>query len=329
MADGKWISELTAKTPLADAARRVLTVRFEVVHHYLPLAVRIATKDTEYVHQLRVGTRRAGAALEIFRDFLPDKDYRRARKELRKIRRAAGEARDWDVFLLALIEKQRQAPASHRPGLDCLVGIALGQRDLAQAHLVETGPDYPFLLERIHADTIAAIRNPHASKTHTLGQLARPMLSGLLAELDEAVGRDLEDYSHLHRVRIIGKRLRYAMEVFADCFDPPFKNHLYPAVEEMQEILGNANDSQVAAQRLAELRDSLQKSWPAQWKRFRQGIEGLIRFHQRRLPQERKRFLAWWKNWQASGGEKALASLVRGHPLNDGVASAAKTNRSV
>jgi CHAD domain-containing protein len=328
MADGKWISELTALTPVADAARRVLTVRFEVVHHYLPLAVREAAKDPEYVHQLRVGTRRAGAALLIFRDHLPDKEYRQARRELRKIRRAAGEARDWDVFLLALMDKHRQAPSRQRPGLDCLIGTALARRELAQANLAETGPDYPFILERLQADTVAAIRNPHGRTVYTLGQLARPMLASLLAELDEAVARDLDDYTQLHRVRIIGKRLRYAMEVFADCFDSSFKDQLYPAVEEMQEILGNANDSHVAAQRLTELRDALRKSWPEAWKRFRSGIEGLLRFHLRRLPQERKRFLAWWKTWQESGGENVFASLVNELRFNHRPISAPRTNRT-
>jgi CHAD domain-containing protein len=327
MADGKWISELTADTPVTDAARRVLMLRLEVVHHYLPLAVREAAQDPEYVHQLRVGTRRAGAALEIFNGCMTARTYKKARKELKKVRRAAGQARDWDVFILALAERQREAPASHRPGLDFLVGFALAQRETAQIRLEETGPDYPFVLERLQADTVAAVHSPNGSKVHTLGQLARPMLAGLLAELDQAVAQNLEDYNRLHQVRIIGKRLRYAMEVFADCFDPQFKEQMYPAVEEMQEILGNANDSHVASQRLASLRDTLRKSWPGEWKRFRPGIEGLLRYHQRRLPQERKRFLTWWKQWQASGGERALDSLVKGIRSNHSEVKARKPVR--
>ena len=55
MADGKWITGLTAATPVADAARRVLAVRLEVVRDYLPLALHAAARDPEYVHQLRVG----------------------------------------------------------------------------------------------------------------------------------------------------------------------------------------------------------------------------------------------------------------------------------
>ena len=91
------------------------------------------------------------------------------------------------------------------------------------------------------------------------------------------------------------------MEVFADCFALPFKESLYPRVEEMQAILGLANDSHVAAGRLAEIRDRLKKAWPEEWPRLRPGIEGLLRLHQRRLPQERRRFLAWWQKWLREG----------------------------
>ena len=61
MADGKWISDLSAAMPLTEAAHRVLKVRLGVVRQQLPLAVS-ETEETEPVHQLRVATRRARAA---------------------------------------------------------------------------------------------------------------------------------------------------------------------------------------------------------------------------------------------------------------------------
>src|SRR5438132_103344 len=123
MAEGKWISDLTANTPLADAARLALAVRLEVVR-------------------------------------------------------------------------------------DCL------QHALHQA------------------ETVAAVRAPSADHAgRTLLDLARPLLANLLRDLDTAAGQDLDDYAHLHQVRIAGKRLRYAMEVFGECFAPPFREELYPAVE--------------------------------------------------------------------------------------------------
>ena len=99
MSDGKWIPDLSPEMPVVDAARTVLAARFGVVRHYLPLAAESPFDNPEYVHQLRVGTRRAGAALRVFADCLPKKPQRAAKKSLRAIRRAAGGARDWDVFL--------------------------------------------------------------------------------------------------------------------------------------------------------------------------------------------------------------------------------------
>lgn len=310
MAAGKWIPDLSAETPLDDATRRVLTVRLEVVRDYLPLAIHESDKDPEDVHQLRVGTRRARAALDIFEPCLPAKIYKKTRKGLRRIRRAAGDARDWDVFLASLTAWAQQQISKHRPGLDFLIGHSLAQRQLAQAQLETAGQEHPFTFDRLLAETVAAVRKPEAPHLRTLLDLALPVLTGLLEELDHAAAGDLEDYARLHEVRIIGKRLRYAMEVFAECFAPAFREQSYPAVEEMQEILGNANDSHVACQRLGAIAARLQ-TMPKEWNRYRPGLNGLLRFHQERLPQERQHFREWWVRWQQSGSKGAFAALLK------------------
>jgi CHAD domain-containing protein len=320
MAEGKWISDLRATTPLDDAARRVLTVRLQVVGDYLPKALRQADQDVEHVHQLRVATRRAAAALRIFADCLPDKVCKTARRRLRQVRRAAGEARDWDVFLLGLDGWGGKPTRTWRAGLDFLIGYGVAQRVSAQEHLVEVGEDFPFFFDRLLADTLAAVTKPRARglpADASLLDLARPLLGELLRELHEAASGDLDDYEHLHQVRIIGKRLRYAMEVFADCFAAPFREELYPAVEQMQEILGNANDSHVAAGRLIALREKLRAVRPADWKRYRPGVEGLLKHHEKRLPVEKQRFVEWWQVWQESGTEDALAALLHGATVPD------------
>ncbi len=234
-------------------------------------------------------------------------------KQLRTVRRAAGEARDWDVFLEALAREGVGRPARQRPGLDFLCGHALVQRERAQEHLLAANPEFPAPFDRLQFETLAALRDPGPG-TATLLDLARPVLLALLQELTLAGTRDLHDYEHLHRVRLVGKRLRYAMEVFADCFAPEFRSVHYAAVEEMQEILGRANDSHVATARLRDLARALQARLPKEWKRFKAGIEGLLHFHEERLPQERKRFEAWWAHWRKDGGEGAFARLLHQAP---------------
>jgi CHAD domain-containing protein len=310
LAVGKWISELEATTPVADAARHILTVRLEAVRDFLPLALQQVDNDPEHVHQLRVGTRRARAALDIFACCLPSRVYKGACKHLRNVRQVAGEARDWDVFLANLMHWARTHQRRRRPGLDCLVGYLVAKREAAQLQLEQAGKDYPFAFERFLAETVAAVHKPNDLRLRTLADLALPRLTGLLRELNKAASLDLEDYEHLHWVRILGKKLRYAMEVFADCFAPAFRAELYPAVEAMQEILGNANDSYVACRRLEALSGRLQVLAPVEWERHRPGLEDLLQYHQRRLPQERERFRDWWVRWCQSGGEAAFTALL-------------------
>jgi CHAD domain-containing protein len=165
--------------------------------------------------------------------------------------------------------------------------------------------------ERLFDKALDAIRTPPADEgLDTLLDLARPLLAGLVAELHSAVAQDLNGYEHLHQVRIIGKRLRYAMEVFAECFPAPFREELYPAVEEMQEILGRANDSHVARQRLAALRDSLSAASPAEWEQVRREVGSLLLSHQRRLPRERRHFLDWWGRWTESRAAEMFADYL-------------------
>jgi CHAD domain-containing protein len=310
MADGKWITDLTSTTPVADAARRALAMRLESVREGMGRVLRAPARDPEPIHQLRVSTRRAGAAVSLFRICLPEKQFRLARKQLRQVRQAAGAARDWDVLLHALAQSDHQ-PERQRPAWDLLIGYAVAQREGAQAHLEAFRPLYPFAFDRLLAETVAGVRKPHPdTRAITLVDLAGPTLTAQVHRLHDLAAGDLHDYDHLHQVRIAGKRLRYAMEVFAHCFEPEFRDKLYTQVEEMQEILGQANDSHVACGRLIALRTWLRAVRPQEWRRYRPGIEALLRTHRERLPQARQWFMDWWNRWQQTKGEGALLALL-------------------
>src|SRR5206468_932768 len=155
--------------------RRALSIRFEVIWSHLHLALTEPDKDPEHVHQLRVGTRRATAALDIFADCLPAKVYKTARKQLRRIRRAAGAARDWDVFRMTVQDRPRRRTDNQQPGVDLLMGYTLAQRDIAQQHLetAATGVD----LARLASAAVTAVSDPGGDRP--LLDLARLMLRQL------------------------------------------------------------------------------------------------------------------------------------------------------
>jgi CHAD domain-containing protein len=308
MADEKWISGLQSDMPAAQAALHVLRVRIGNVLARLPNAVEHADDDIEHVHQLRVGTRRAAAALRTFATCIAPKLHRKLRRNLRAIRRAAGAARDWDVFLEMLATRSRRAGVKLRPGIDFLQGFAHGQRAAAQTHLREATEGRAERLSDLLVTLDEHLAPPGGDPT--LHDMAVPMLTELLHELEHAATGDLGPYEALHKVRILGKQLRYAMELFESCFASAFREKIYPRIVEMQDILGRANDSHVTALRMEELRHHLKRVQPAQWPRYAPAIEQLQSYHRRRLPQERRLFTRWWTAWQSSGQATTLVQLL-------------------
>ena len=61
-----------------------------------------AGEDIEYLHRMRVASRRLRAALPIFAPCLPRKKYGRWLADIRRITRVLGDARDADVQIAAL-----------------------------------------------------------------------------------------------------------------------------------------------------------------------------------------------------------------------------------
>ena len=297
MADGKWVAGLTPGMPVAEAAAVVLTARLAVVREYLPLAVGKFHEDPEYVHQLRVGTRRAGAALRAFADCLPRKPLEATRKALRSLRRAAGDARDWDVFLLGLPGAKSLAASAGKPALDFLAGYALGERTAAQVRLVEAaavGPRFTELCETLPGEA----QTPQGEDAPaTLGALAARQIGERLGAFTAAVDANPTDPTDLHQLRILGKRLRYALEIFAACFPPEFKHAVYPAIEHVQEVLGDIQDAVVGLARLTDLRDRVRSAVPGSWSRLRKGFEGLMQSLRSKIPAGRKAFGKWRTEW--------------------------------
>lgn len=304
MADGKWIEGLTPSTPASEAARVILTTRLGVVRVTLPAAVERAAEDVEHVHQLRVGTRRAGAALNLLGDTIAGKWRSQTKKSLRSLRRAAGEARDWDVFILGLSEARPLSLATGKPAHDFLLGHALNERARAQDALVaaaaDQGPEFTDLCDELSA----AIEE--GDTTRTFGEVAENEIGELFAAFNEAVDANPSEPVELHLLRIHAKRVRYAMELFVGCFAPAFRNVLYPEVEKLQEVLGTMQDAHVGLGRLELLRDRVERMLPKEWVRLKPGIMGQIASLKRKLPVCRKQFNAWRTSWAKLSSEHSL-----------------------
>lgn len=302
MADGKWIEGLTPDTPAADAAGAVLRVRLAAVRDRLPAAILGPERDAEHVHQVRVATRRAGAALGIFRPLLSKKHRRKTRDALRTIRRAAGAARDWDVFLAALpgFASLDGQPAA----LHLLTGYAVGQRIRAQDQLAAL---QPFLDGRWSDEAALVPERPTGRKASApVSKLARTVLADLFDELNRRIEDAPTATADLHQLRITGKRVRYAMEVFAELFAPPFREVIYPAVERVQETLGAVQDCHVAEERINALADAVRRAHPRVAEEALPGLSALLDELRARAEGETRAFAEWTEHWR---------EITRTHPL--------------
>lgn len=238
---GKWIKGLSPDLPVTVAANRVLDARLNAVWHWLPLAASHSPEDVEYVHQLRVATRRAVAAIRIFSSVLDGPAADRMRATLRRIREAASEARNWDVLLQRF---QRTAPADS-PTTACMIDQIRRRREQAQAPLQATceavsAADFPGQV----ASLLAAIQ-PRSSQ-RSFGAYARRCSRTAVKKFFRAAAADLDRDENLHCLRIRAKKLRYVMEVSATAFEPQFIRRLYPRIELLQEVLGTINDHATA-----------------------------------------------------------------------------------
>ena len=105
----KWTIEASADEPVHEVAVRTIKARLAAIRFYLPLAAEKPAEDVEYVHQLRVATRRTVAAMEMYLAFFPKGPRKEICRELKQLRKAAGLARDLDVLV------QRHAKQATKP----------------------------------------------------------------------------------------------------------------------------------------------------------------------------------------------------------------------
>jgi len=222
-ASGARLGEgLRPKLPAGAALRCVLANGLEVL---LANAHGLRRRDEpEFVHQARVALRRMRSALRLLaRDTTVPAALI---SELRWLASALGPARDADVLVTSTLPAVLAAlPAA----LSALLAL----------------------------DLLAWTRSPHDERERTLRQLAPRRLASAHRRLLRA-GRFFAALppAEQHAVRILGKRLRYALDLFAPALPAPAAAAAanYGAVlAQLQEELGALNDAAVAAATLPEL----------------------------------------------------------------------------
>lgn len=245
-----WLVVEHASTPASQVARRTLRKRLDAVWTELQAAAG-DRPDADRVHRLRVATRRTLAAVDAFSDLLPAKRRDWFAKRLRRLRRAAGEARDLDV-LTDRLGREVAGPQSPVAGLaarDRLVAM-LARRQAASRGPIRQMRD-ALLAGDWHGRTERLLdRVGSRGQDRPFADFARRRFRPLVASFFATADHRLRSAAELHRLRIEGKKLRYAMEIFACVFPVREGVRCADALERLQETLGDFTDHAVAADRL-------------------------------------------------------------------------------
>jgi CHAD domain-containing protein len=297
-------------TSVSHVAARTLRKRFETVWAELKAAAG-RSHNAEHVHQLRVATRRTLAAVEAFADLLPPKRRAWFEKQLRRIRRAASDARDLDVLTTRLAGVADTSTTSRsqaaRKARGRLIAMLSRQRIVSREPIREIyerliEDDWSGRLEQL-LESITGRRRPR-SFTAYARQRFKPFVERFFAKADHK----LRDEDEIHELRIKGKQLRYALEIFAGVFPAETRRACQDALEELQRTLGDFTDHASAADRLR------------RWSRDdgvhadRQTLEKLRKHEVEQANRARKAFAKWWNPTRRRALRRIFERSLRREP---------------
>lgn len=235
---GRWPSDLAGDLLASSAARKILRLRLRAVVHYFPRAALHSDRDVELVHQLRVASRHAHAALRVFHELLPARRTRRLAKILRKIRRDSGQARDLDV-LLAQLQREPLPEHVRQP----LLAFARKKRLAAQRPLCHRFQKlglrrFMRIVRHVCQRTRWRRDSPEPTYTDFLHSALKPTIDEFLRRAEGP----LKTADELHQLRIAGKQLRYSLELLGPLLTTTVRNTLLPPLKQLQQRLGEIND---------------------------------------------------------------------------------------
>jgi CHAD domain-containing protein len=223
-------------------------------------------QDIEYIHRMRVASRRLRAALPLFRTCFPDKQYLKWMQEITKITRALGDARDADVqiaFLRKSLKKIQKDPGvqkksvpdnqqSMEPAIRFLLLTLQKKRNVLQKRVLSatSGLEKSHITDEMQLmfTTMGRELRAFRKKPCILGippvaaLRIRKRLSTLLSYGPWVLHP--EAVAEHHATRIAAKKLRYTMEIYGSVYRNNLEKPL-ARVKKMQEILGDIHDCDV------------------------------------------------------------------------------------
>ena len=208
-------------------------------------------KDIEFIHRMRVASRRIRSCLPLFEECFPPKKYKQWRKEIRNITRALREARDADVqiaFLKTYTGTLNEE--SLRPGAQRFLLRLRQRRERTQPRVIKAidGLLESGVVENMEKSCRKMRKGSCNADVNSL-EIYEKAIVLITSRLDEIFVHEAsvyipENIKEHHAMRIAVKRLRYTMEAFSSLYEGELENQI-AVCKKLQDMLGDLHDCDV------------------------------------------------------------------------------------
>jgi CHAD domain-containing protein len=316
MAKAKRIKGINCNAEAPAGMKLVLVTRFGELVHFRSAA--LDWNDPEGVHSMRVASRRLRSALRDFTPYLHKRRLSSVLKSLRDIADALGEVRDQDVAIMALEKLQTHTPHEVSPALKQFIDARKVIRDEAREELVTMFADEQ--LKELEIDFAAAVDEATTGGTTrtqpplliSFRKMSRAIILDRLKELEKlsnGLFRPIE-VETLHEMRIAAKRLRYAIELFQQCWGRPIATYAKRTAQ-LQTALGDVHDCDVWIESFGNEISKLRKE--KQTENFEAFVWLLSHFVKLRTKHLRKA-LNLWRDWEVEDASGKLRTVLNTEP---------------
>lgn len=210
---------------------------------------------------MRVATRRMRAAFRVFGAYLDKKRLKPFRKGVKRTCSKLGTVRDLDVFWEKTQRYLDRLPPETEIDLIPLRAAWEAEREQAREKMLtylDSGRYARFkersaeLLQASDVWELVGITKKGEALPHRLRHVVPAAIyerAAAVLAYDEWVSGPSASLKQLHRLRIAGKRLRYALEFFEEVLAPQ-TGDLIQRMKQLQDHLGDLHDAAVASELL-------------------------------------------------------------------------------
>lgn len=251
-----------------EAVRKILLTLLDTIEKNLP-----GTRqdlDSEFLHDLRVATRRSRSVLSGIKKVFPAASLGHFKSELKWFFSATSRSRDLDVYLLAIDDYQAALPTQLAKHLEALRSYLQQEKQQEHARLLKVLES-----ERLRAflkdwrDYLST--PPDAAMQTKVGKKPIAATAGAATWTTyEKVIADGNTLTHdspaeeFHALRKDAKKLRYLMELFASIYPKKRWKTLLKIQKKLQNILGDFQDLQVQADQMIDIGKQMSENFTCQ-----------------------------------------------------------------